>query len=193
MRKFYLCILSSIFLFSIMSCRESAEKKARQKRIDDSLKQLRVKDSLKKVEDEQIRLLNTPANLKTTIEKKLTTGQYFLRLLHKVPELEKKINNEEEQYTLFIPSDSAFKVWIANKKIDTTNTTQIQKIIENHIVAAHLSLMDLMSSNEVTTFSQKKLSVQIKDKKIYIQNTRVLQSDILYQSGILHGIDQVIF
>jgi uncharacterized surface protein with fasciclin (FAS1) repeats len=175
------------------SCKESAQKKAKQKRIDDSLKQVRVKDSLKKVQEDQIRQLNTPSNLENTIEKKLKTGTYFLRLLHKVPELEKKINNEEEQYTLFIPSDSIFKVFITNKKTDTTNTVQIKSLLENHIISAHLSLIDLMSSNEVITLSQKKLSVQIKDKKIYLQNAQVLNSDILYNSGILHSINQVIY
>ncbi len=175
------------------SCRESAEKKARQKRIDDSLKQVRVKDSIRKAEEEQIRQLNTPSGLENTIEKKLKTGAYFLRMLHKVPELEKKINNEEEQHTLFIPSDSTLKVFIANKKIDTTNTVQVKKLLENHIIPAHLSLIDLMSSNEVVTLSKKKLSVQIKNKKIYLQNAQVLNSDILYSSGILHSINQVIY
>lgn len=175
------------------SCRESAEKKAKQKRIDDSLKQLRVKDSLRKIEEEQIRQLNAPSDLETTVEKKLKTGVYFLRLLHKIPELKKRITSQDEQYTLFIPSDSAFKVFIAAKKTDTTNTVQMQKLMENHVVPAHLPLIDLMSSNEVVTLSQKKISVQIKDKKIYLHNAQVLNSDILYQSGVLHSINQVIY
>lgn len=192
MIKYYLYWVLGVLLLGA-SCKESAQKKAKQKRIDDSLKQVRVKDSLKKVQEDQIRQLNTPSNLENTIEKKLKTGTYFLRLLHKVPELEKKINNEEEQYTLFIPSDSIFKVFITNKKTDTTNTVQIKSLLENHIISAHLSLIDLMSSNEVITLSQKKLSVQIKDKKIYLQNAQVLNSDILYNSGILHSINQVIY
>lgn len=191
MIKYLMCLLLSVLLFT--ACRESAEKKAKQKRIEDSLKQLRVKDSLKKIEEDQIRQLNTPSNLKTTIEQKLKTGTYFLRLLHKVPELEKRIKNEDEQYTLFIPSDSTLKVFMANKKIDTTNTVQVKNLLENHIIPAHLSLIDLMSSNEVVTLSQKKLSVQIKDKKIYLKNAQVLNSDILYSSGIIHSINQVIY
>lgn len=192
MIKYYFCFVIGIFLLCV-SCRESAEEKARKKRIEDSLKQLRVKDSIKKAAEDHIRQLNTPSGLENTIEKKLKTGTYFLRMLHKVPELEKKIKNEEEQYTLFIPSDSAMKVFIANKKTDTTNTVQIKNLLENHIISAHLSLIDLMSSNEVVTLSQKKLSVQIKDKKIYVQHARVLNSDILYNSGVLHSINQVIY
>jgi len=191
MLKYYLVLLG-VFLLCI-SCGSSAEKKARQKRIDDSLKQLRVKDSLKKIEEDQIKNLNTPSNLEVTIEQKLKTGGHFLRWLQKVPELQKRITNQEEQYTLFIPSDSAFKVFLSAKRIDSTNTAQVQKVLENHIISAYLPLIDLMSSNEVTTLSQKKLSVQVKDKKIYIGNIKVLHSDIQYHSGILHTIDQVIF
>lgn len=186
--------LGLALFFVLSACKENAQKKARQKRIDESLKQLRVRDSLKKIEDEQIRQLNTPADLEITIEKKLKTGGYFLRLLHKVPDLEKKIKNEDEPYTLFIPPDSVLKNFIANKKTDTTtHTAQLQKLLENHIVHAHLSLIDLMSANEVITLSQKKLSVQIKDKKIYLnQQAQVLNSDIVYNSGVLHSISRVI-
>lgn len=193
MIKYGLYLGLAVF-FVLSACKESAEKKARQKRIDESLKQLRVKDSLKKIEDEQIRQLNTPADLKITVEKKLKTGTYFLHLLHKVPDLEKKIKNEDEPYTLFIPVDSVLKGFITSKKIDTTHTAQVQKLLENHIIHTHLSLIDLMSANEVVTLSQKKVSVQIKDKKIYLnQQAQVLNSDIVYNSGVLHSISQVIY
>ncbi|MCS7075578.1 MAG: fasciclin domain-containing protein [Bacteroidia bacterium] len=176
----------------VFACRESAEKKARQKKIDDSLKQIRLQDSLKKVQENEIKNFNTPTPLNIAIQKKLKTGVYFLRLLHKVPELEKKLT-QNEPHTLFIPTDSAFTDSFQSKKIDSTNTTQIQKILKNHVVPAHLSLMDLMNSNEVIPLSQKKIPVQIKNKRIYLQNAQVLHSDIPYLFGIIHSIDQVLY
>lgn len=192
MIKYYLFFIG-ILVFMLASCGDSASKKAKQKRIDDSLKQLRIKDSLKKIEDEHIKNINTPSNFQSTIEKKLKNGYYFLRLLQKIPELEKKVNDEQAQYTLFIPSDSALTVFMQSKKIDSTDTKQVKKMLENHIVEAYLPLIDLMSSNQVVSISQKKLSIEVKNKKIYLHNARVLNSDILYNSGILHSIDNVLF
>ncbi|MCS7029025.1 MAG: fasciclin domain-containing protein [Bacteroidia bacterium] len=186
-------LIGMTIIVLVIACQASAEKKARQKRIDESLKQIRIRESLKQVQEEQIRHFNTPQQLEVTIQNKLKTGIYFLRFLHKVPELQKRLTQSEDSYTLFIPSDSAFTLFLQKYQLDTTNAKYIQKVLENHIVPAHLSLLDLMSSSQVVALSQKKLPIEIKNKKIYINNACILNSDIPYHSGILHSIDQVLY
>lgn len=178
-------------LFLVCACGKQTDK-ARQQQIDDSLQQLKIRDSLKQIEEKQTEIQNSTNPLRTVITNKLKQQQ-FLAILQSVPELEKKFSQGDTQtYTLFIPTDSAFKQLNPAQLEKLKQPKEAEVFVKQHIVEGYLTLMDVMSASEVVNLNQKKLPIMVKGGKIAVGKSVVVASDVPYLSGILHSIDKVI-
>lgn len=97
-------------------------------------------------------------------------------------------------FTVFAPTNSAFAhlpKGTLEDLLKPENKHQLIKILTYHVLPGIVTSQDFKTGN-VTTVTGRIINVQIKKRKIMVNNTKVIKANIGASNGIIHLIDQVI-
>ena len=98
-------------------------------------------------------------------------------------------------FTIFTPADEAFKnlpegvleSLMKKRRNDFTN------ILSYHIVAGIIRTNDLKDGEKLKTLAGEELTVSLRNDKLRINGTNVIEADIEASNGMIHIIDGILF
>jgi uncharacterized surface protein with fasciclin (FAS1) repeats len=95
-------------------------------------------------------------------------------------------------YTVFVPSDEAFAKMPASTLNSLLNDKQqLTDLLSYHVVPGRLTAADLANQTTLKTLNGKDLRVRVEDGVVYINDAKVVQSDVQATNGVIHVIDTV--
>jgi len=96
-------------------------------------------------------------------------------------------------YTVFAPTNDAFlKIPAADLQKLLANPTELDKLLEYHVLAGKFSMRDLMSVLSAKTLEGQNLKVSGSGKVINVNDAKVLKADVEASNGVVHVIDTVL-
>merc|ERR1712195_55019 len=96
-------------------------------------------------------------------------------------------------YTVFAPTNDAFgKIPAAALQKLLANPTELDKVLEYHVLAGKFSMRDLMAVLSVQTLEGENLKVSGSGKVINVNEAKVLKADVEASNGVVHVIDTVL-
>ncbi|HEY9087001.1 MAG TPA: fasciclin domain-containing protein [Anaerolineaceae bacterium] len=99
----------------------------------------------------------------------------------------------EGPFTVFAPVDSAFyKLDRAALEALKNNPEELKKILLYHVVSGKVYAGDVVKLTEAETVLGEKVTISVKDGKVYVNDARVITTDIQTTNGVIHLIDTVL-
>lgn len=96
-------------------------------------------------------------------------------------------------FTVFAPNDLAFAKFTEDElNAILADKALLTSVLTYHVVPGRVSANDVVNSTELTTVNGKTLKVQIKDGEVFINDARVIATDVTAANGIVHVIDTVL-
>jgi len=96
-------------------------------------------------------------------------------------------------YTVFAPTNDAFgKIPAAALQKLLANPTELDKVLEYHVLAGKFSMRDLMAVLSVKTLEGENIKVSGSGKVINVNEAKVLKADVQASNGVVHVIDTVL-
>merc|ERR1712166_1098681 len=96
-------------------------------------------------------------------------------------------------YTVFAPTNDAFgKIPAAALQKLLANPTELDKVLEYHVLAGKFSMRDLMAVLSVKTLEGENVKVSGSGKVINVNEAKVLKADVEASNGVVHVIDTVL-
>jgi len=90
--------------------------------------------------------------------------------------------------TIFAPVDAAFDKVTGNPSVD-----DLKKILTFHVVAGTVAYSEnIKDGDELTTVQGGKLKVTIKDGSVFVNNVKVVATDVLTNNGVIHAVEGVL-
>jgi uncharacterized surface protein with fasciclin (FAS1) repeats len=100
----------------------------------------------------------------------------------------------EGPYTVFAPTDAAFAKLPAgtvDNLLKPENKEQLIAVLKYHVLSGKVMAADVKTM-KATTVQGQDLQLDVSDKGVYVDNAKVVQTDILADNGVIHVIDTVI-
>ncbi|MDJ0841287.1 MAG: fasciclin domain-containing protein [Acidobacteriota bacterium] len=98
-------------------------------------------------------------------------------------------------FTVFAPTDSAFSqipTATLDELLDPKNIDRLQTVLGFHVVEGRLDAGSVSKRRHLTTTSGQRLTVAVKDGKVFVGEAQVTTADIQCSNGIIHVVDQVL-
>ena len=96
-------------------------------------------------------------------------------------------------YTFFAPSNNAFRKLDEKVKARLAKEPRaIFEILAYHVVPQKLKAADVIERQTITNVAGKELNVKLEDGSVFIDDAKVIKTDIRFYRGIAHKIDKVI-
>jgi transforming growth factor-beta-induced protein len=98
-------------------------------------------------------------------------------------------------FTVFAPTDEAFAKLPAGtveELLKPENREQLQRILTYHVVPGRVGSGEVVKLSSATTASGDKLRVSTRNGSVYVDEARVIKTDIEASNGIIHVIDSVV-
>ncbi|MGL5348573.1 MAG: fasciclin domain-containing protein [Peptostreptococcaceae bacterium] len=100
-------------------------------------------------------------------------------------------------FTVFAPTDDAFKKLpsgTVESLLKPENKNTLTDILLYHVVPGNLSSKQVVAldGKELTLANGKKASIHIKDGEVFINDSKIIITDIKGSNGIIHVIDTVL-
>lgn len=96
-------------------------------------------------------------------------------------------------YTVFAPNDLAFAKFTEEElNAILADKALLTSVLTYHVVPGNVSANDVVNSTELTTVNGQPLKVEVKDGEVFINDARVVATDIKTANGIIHVIDTVL-
>lgn len=100
-------------------------------------------------------------------------------------------------FTVFAPTDDAFKKLPAGtveSLLKPENKDTLKDILLYHVAANNLKASDVVKLNgkEIELANGKKALIKVKDGEVFINDSKVVITDIIAKNGIIHVIDTVL-
>lgn len=93
--------------------------------------------------------------------------------------------------TIFAPNNDAFQK-IATAAGNITDE-QLAEILQYHVVQGTVGYSTTLSNTSLTTLAGEDIKITISPEgAVFVNNARVINSDILIENGVLHVIDEVL-
>lgn len=108
-------------------------------------------------------------------------------------QLEGALRDKAEQFTIFVPTNKAFRS--AGIAVDSTNAEQniaLKDIILYHIVPQHTVSEVWKDELSYTTLNRRDITITIRDSIAYVNDAQVVVKDIEGKGGVLQVIDKVL-
>jgi len=98
-------------------------------------------------------------------------------------------------FTVFAPSDKAFEGLPEGlfESLMTTRKNDFVNILSYHIVAGKIKTHDLKDGQKLRTLAGEELTVSIRNEKLKINGTNVIEEDVELRNGVMHVIDGILF
>ena len=100
----------------------------------------------------------------------------------------------EGPFTVFAPTDEAFaNFWPETLKnlLKPENKDKLQMLLTYHVVSGKVKAKKAKKLKSAEPVSGCSLKLSVKDKDLFINNTKVVKADIKALNGIIHVIDGV--
>jgi len=96
-------------------------------------------------------------------------------------------------YTVFAPTNDAFgKIPAADLQKLLANPTELDKVLEYHVLSGMFSMRDLMSVRSAKTLEGDDVKVSGSGNVINVNDAKVLKADVEATNGVVHVIDTVL-
>ena len=96
-------------------------------------------------------------------------------------------------YTVFAPTNDAFaKIPAADLQKLLANPTELDKVLEYHVLAGKFNMRELMSVRSAKTLEGQNVKVSGSGKVINVNDAKVLKADVEATNGVVHVIDTVL-
>ena len=110
--------------------------------------------------------------------------------------LTEMLNNDEGPFTVFAPTDEAFKALpegTVENLLKPENKDQLVKILQYHVLPGKVMSADLAGkSTTAKTAADTDLTVDATGDKVMVGEATVTQTDIEATNGVIHVVDKVI-
>ncbi len=97
-------------------------------------------------------------------------------------------------FTVFAPTDAAFAK-LGNATVDNllkNDTATLKKILTYHVVAGEIMAKNLTNGMKLQTVEGQNVTVTINQTGTYINNAKVIMTDVPACNGVIHVIDTVL-
>lgn len=98
-------------------------------------------------------------------------------------------------FTVFAPTDEAFAKLPAGTVEDLLkpeNKDQLIAVLTYHVVAGKVKAKDVVTLTSAKTVQGSSVDIKVKGDTVYVDNAKVVKTDIRASNGIIHVIDSVI-
>lgn len=96
-------------------------------------------------------------------------------------------------FTVFAPNDEAFaKLPAGTVEALLADPDALAQILLYHVVSGELTASDVLSRNQVETLNGARAAISSDASGAFIDNARILTTDIFTSNGVIHEIDSVI-
>lgn len=104
-----------------------------------------------------------------------------------------KIIRDLKNVTLYAPSDRAFEKIPTLTLDDLLNDKKrLSEIILYHVSPKKVKVGKLKKSKEVKTLAGKTIAISLDDGDVYLNDSKVVASNLRSSNGIIHGIDSIL-
>lgn len=101
----------------------------------------------------------------------------------------------EGPFTVFAPLDDAFDA-LPEGTVETLvkpeNKAQLQGILTYHVIAGKVMSTDLEDGMEAETVNGQKVTITLKEGKVFVNDAEVVAADVETDNGVVHAINQVL-
>ena len=101
----------------------------------------------------------------------------------------------EGPFTVFAPTDEAFAK-LPDGTLDSLlkpeNKGKLQAILTYHVVPGKVKAKDVVGMSSAKTVNGDSFEISKKDGNVYVDNAKVIKTDIMASNGVIHVIDTVI-
>ena len=95
--------------------------------------------------------------------------------------------------TVFAPTDKAFKaVPKATLAKLAANPALLKRVLLYHVVKGKVTAAKVVKLNSATTLAGPKLTIKVKNGKVFVSGARVVAADVMASNGVIHVIDKVL-
>ena len=101
------------------------------------------------------------------------------------------LNNPDETFTVFAPSDAAFTPYDVN--FLTNNTDLLSNVLGYHVVSGSAVTSDQLSNNQTfTTLQGDEITVNIDGGNVFVEGAQVTTPDVETNNGVVHIVDDAL-
>jgi uncharacterized surface protein with fasciclin (FAS1) repeats len=101
----------------------------------------------------------------------------------------------EGPFTVFAPTDDAFAKLpkgTVESLLMPENKQALVEILTYHVVAGEVKAEQVLKLDSATTVEGSAVAIHVKDGAVFVDNAKVLKTDVAASNGIIHVIDSVI-
>jgi uncharacterized surface protein with fasciclin (FAS1) repeats len=98
-------------------------------------------------------------------------------------------------YTVFAPTDEAFAKLpegTVEMLLLPENKDQLVAILTYHVVPGKVSAAEVVKLDSAPTANGSDLAISVRDDSVFVNDSRVVMTDIYASNGVIHVVDTVI-
>ncbi len=104
-----------------------------------------------------------------------------------------EVMKDDGNFTVFAPTDDAFqRLPPETLEFLINHPEELKKILLYHVAGKRLEAAQVVNSNEVDTLLEKILKVSLKEDGAFLNDSKIIATDIKACNGIIHVIDSVL-
>jgi uncharacterized surface protein with fasciclin (FAS1) repeats len=99
----------------------------------------------------------------------------------------------EGPFTVFAPTDAAFaKIPASKLNALLADKAALADVLTYHVVAGKVMAKDVVTLTEAATVQGQKVTIEVRDGKVFIEGAEVIMTDVAASNGVIHVIDAVL-
>jgi uncharacterized surface protein with fasciclin (FAS1) repeats len=98
-------------------------------------------------------------------------------------------------FTVFAPTDKAFAKLpegTVASLLEERNRAKLTAVLTYHVVPGNILAKDAAAAGKAKTVQGQEIVIKIIDGQLYVNDARVIKTDIVAGNGVIHVIDSVI-
>ncbi|MDX1701640.1 MAG: fasciclin domain-containing protein [Melioribacteraceae bacterium] len=99
----------------------------------------------------------------------------------------------EGPFTVFAPTDDAFaKLPEGTVESLLKDKEALTNVLLYHVVSGNVTSDKVVNLNSATTIAKSDVAINVKDGKVFINDSQVITADVKASNGVIHIIDTVL-
>ena len=96
-------------------------------------------------------------------------------------------------FTVFAPTDRAFAK-VPKKTLDelAADPDKLRAVLLYHVAKRKLPAAKVVNRRTIKTLNGQRLKVRVRGKKVYVNRSRITQTDVEASNGVIHVINRVL-
>lgn len=98
-------------------------------------------------------------------------------------------------FTVFAPTNQAFSKLPAGtveSLLEPENLETLQSILTYHVVSGKVMAADVVNLESAKTVNGKEVKIRVRDGAVFVNDAKVISTDIIGSNGVIHVIDSVL-